>query len=97
MYTERRNIVGKLKSWLKLKDVFFIILYRPPPGSIPIFMDFLYKQLEQLQTGSHPLMILWDFDIDLQELDMSVSMDFCSFVYPTLYFLLLIYAQEVHF
>ena len=65
-----------LQLRLKPKDVFVIVLYRPPSGSIPIFMDLLDKQLEKLPTGSHPFMMLWDFNIDLQELDTSVSMDF---------------------
>jgi hypothetical protein len=37
---------------LRLKsNVFVIILYRPPSGSIPIFMDLLDKQLEKLPNG----------------------------------------------
>ena len=62
--------------WLKPKDAFVITLYRPPSGSIPIFMDLLDKQLEKLATSSHPFMMLGDFNIDLNQLHASVSMDF---------------------
>jgi len=63
-----------LQFRLKPKDAFVIILYRPPSGSIPIFMDFLDKQLEKLANGSYPFMMLGDFNIELHELDTSVSM-----------------------
>ena len=53
-----------LQLRLKPKDAFVIILYRPPSGSIPIFMDLLDKQLEKLATSSHPFMMLGDFNID---------------------------------
>ena len=65
-----------LQLRLKPNDAFVIILYRPPSGSIPIFMDLLDKQLEKLATSSHPFMMLGDFNIDLSELDASVSIDF---------------------
>ena len=39
-------------------------------------MDLLDRQLDKLATGSHPFMMLGDFNIDLHELDTSVSMDF---------------------
>ena len=65
-----------LQLRLKPKDAFVIIFYRLPSGSIPIFMDLPDKQLEKLATGLQPFMMLGDFNIDLHELDTSVSMDF---------------------
>ena len=71
-----------LQLRLKPKDAFVIVLYRPPSGSIPIFMDLLDKQLEKLATSLYPFMMLGDFNIDLNELDMSVSMDFLQLCMP---------------
>ena len=73
-----KNLDTKLpiKLRLKPKDVYVVVLYRPPSGSVPAFLDILEEQLDKLPTGSHPFFMLGDFNIDLNDMNSNTPMDF---------------------
>ena len=65
-----------LQLRLKPKDVYVVVLYRPPSGSIPAFMDIFEEQLDKPPIGSHPFFMLGDFHIDLNDMNSNIPMDF---------------------
>ena len=65
-----------LQLRLKPIDVYVVVLYRPPSGSIPALMDILEEQLDKLPIGSHPFFMLRDFNIDLNDMNSNTPKDF---------------------
>ena len=87
---------------LKPTDVYVMVLYRPPSGFIPAFMDLLEKQLEKLPTGSHSFFLLGYFNIDLQDMNLNTPMDFLQLcmsynLFPTINILYTCYSISVIF
>ena len=65
-----------LQLRLKPKDCYVVVLYRPPSGSIPAFMDILEEQLDKLPTGLYLFFMFGGFSIDLNDMNSNTPMDF---------------------
>ena len=61
---------------LQPKDVYVVVLCKPPSGSLPAFMDIFEEQLYKLPISWHPFFMLGDFHIDLNDMNSNIPMDF---------------------